>query len=43
VTFGAAGGTRAAHTCTPIYDGTFLVLGGGAWPATLDGGLVYTP
>jgi hypothetical protein len=35
-------GARAAHTCTPLYDGTFLVFGGAVWPATLDSGLVYT-
>ncbi len=34
---------RATHTCTPLYDGTFLIYGGGLWPATLGDGLVYTP
>ena len=34
---------RAGHSCTPLYDGTFLVYGGGVWPATLSDGWVYTP
>ena len=34
---------RAAHTCTPLYDGTFLVYGGGVWPATRSDGWIYTP
>jgi hypothetical protein len=34
---------RGAHTLTPLYDGTFLVYGGGVWPNTLTGGFVYTP
>ena len=34
---------RATHTCTPLHDGTFLIYGGGLWPATLADGWVYTP
>lgn len=33
----------AAHSLTPLYDGTFLVYGGGVWPNTLGSGWVYTP
>ncbi|MGE3172557.1 MAG: kelch repeat-containing protein [Planctomycetota bacterium] len=42
---GTGGGAaqRGMHTCTPLYDGTFLVLGGAAWPSTLADGQVYTP
>lgn len=43
-TLGIGGASpRAAHTCTPLYDGTFLVYGGGVWPNTVGDGLVYTP
>lgn len=34
---------RGAHTLTPLYDGTFLVYGGGVWPNTIADGFVYTP
>jgi hypothetical protein len=34
---------RGAHTLTPLYDGSFLVYGGGLWPNTLADGFVYTP
>jgi hypothetical protein len=34
---------RGAHTFTPLYDGTFLVYGGGVWPNTIGDGWVYTP
>lgn len=40
------GGTaepRGPATLTPLYDGSFLIYGGGAWPNTLGTGLVYTP
>ncbi|MGE3172545.1 MAG: Kelch repeat-containing protein [Planctomycetota bacterium] len=35
--------TTGLHTCTRLYDGTFLIYGGGQWPNTLDQGFVYTP
>lgn len=34
---------RAAHSFTPLHDGTFLVYGGGLWPNTLADGWIYTP
>jgi hypothetical protein len=33
---------RGGHTFTPLYDGTFLVYGGGSWPTTSNDGWVYT-
>ncbi len=44
-TDGGAGGaeTRAVHTMTALHDGTFLVYGGGLWPATRGDGWIYTP
>ena len=41
-----SGGTavpRGSHSCTELYDGTFLLYGGGQWPLTLGDGWVYTP
>jgi len=35
--------SRGAHSCTPLYDGSFLVYGGGLWPATRADGWIYTP
>lgn len=34
---------RGAHTFTRLYDGTFLVYGGGIWPNTAGDGWIYTP
>jgi hypothetical protein len=41
---GAAGSplSRAAHSCTRLYDGTLLIYGGAVWPNTLVDGWVYT-
>jgi len=37
------GGGRGGHSLTRLCDGTFLVYGGGAWPATLGDGWIYAP
>jgi hypothetical protein len=34
---------RGGHSFTRLYDGTFLVYGGGVWPNTIGDGWVYTP
>ncbi|MGE3175082.1 MAG: Kelch repeat-containing protein [Planctomycetota bacterium] len=34
---------RGGHSMTALYDGTFLVYGGGVWPTTIGTGFVYTP
>ncbi|MEZ6194273.1 MAG: hypothetical protein R3F20_00885 [Planctomycetota bacterium] len=32
---------RGSHTCTPLYDGTFVVIGGTDGSTAIGGGLVY--
>lgn len=32
---------RGSHTCTPLYDGTFALIGGADLLGALDSGLVY--
>ncbi len=39
----SGGVPRGAHSMTRLHDGSFLVYGGGAWPATLGDGFLYTP
>jgi len=37
------GGGRGGHSMTRLCDGTFLVYGGGVWPATAADGWIYAP